>query len=290
VTTEKNQDDQLVEAFEANRDRLNVLARRILGSDAEAQDVVQEAWLRLSRSHGQGIASMGAWLTTVVARLCLDVLRRRSVRGELPLNDNFDETEDPREDPAGAMELADSIAVGLTIVLDKLPPLERVAFVLHDMFDVPFDEVARVVGRSSDAARQLASRGRRRVRGASPQAVADRERKKELVEAFLAAARNGDYCGLLRLLDPDVVVEADTTVVPRMKKPILGSEKAAKYFNGKAQAARVALVGTDIGAIVDDGRTFRIVLSFEIKAGRISRISATADAMVFRSAVALDSK
>ncbi len=288
--TNGHEQNDLAATFEANRERLTSLARRILGSDVDAQDAVQEAWLRLERSRDQEIASIGAWLTTVVARVCLDVLRRRSVRGELSLNDNLEEVEtieDSREDPSKAIELADSIAVGLAIVLDALPPLERVALVLHDVFELPFEEIARVVGRSTDAARQLASRGRRRIRGVNPDVVADRERKKEIVEAFLKAAQGGDYDALIKILDPDVVADSDETIARGPKRAMHGSRKVANFFQGKAQAARVALIGTDIGLVVDDGRKLRLVVRFNVTNGRISRISATADPAVFRTAVSL---
>src|SRR5215207_8784439 len=194
----------LAEQFEAHRDHLQRVAYRMLGSTGEADDVVQEAWLRLSRTEPAGIENLGGWLTTVVARVCLDTLRSRKSRREEPL----DGAPEPAEghaaanDPEREAELADNVGLAL---LEALAPAERVAFVLHDMFDLPFEEIAPIVGRSPTAARQLASRARRRVRGSAKTSEADVASHRKVVDAFLAAARSGDMAGLLAVLDPDVV-------------------------------------------------------------------------------------
>ena len=204
--------DLLAERFEANRTNLRAVAYRMLGSVSEADDAVQEAWLRLSRADASEIDNLGGWLTTVVARVCLDMLRSRTSRREEPLAPGLPEPiagDGDALDPEHAAVVADSVGLAMLVVLDTLPPAERVAFVLHDMFAVPFDQIAPIVGRSSDATRQLASRARRRVQGASADPVADRARQREVVEAFLAAARDGRFDALLALLDPDIVVRAD---------------------------------------------------------------------------------
>src|SRR5213079_2942567 len=202
--------DWLAERFEERRTHVRAVAYRMLGSLSEADDAVQEAWLRLSRSDTSGVENMGGWLTTVVARICLDMLRSRTSRREEPLEASVPEPITSREggiDPEQEALLADSVGLALLVVLDTLDPAERLAFVLHDMFAVPFEEIAPIVGRSPVAARQLASRARRRVRGAEPKP--DLKRQRAVVDAFLAAARGGDFEGLLELLDPDVVSRAD---------------------------------------------------------------------------------
>src|ERR687893_406052 len=199
--------------FEENRAYLRAVGYRMLGSLSEADDAVQEAWLRLSRSDTSGIENLGGWLTTVVGRVCLDMLRSRTARREDPLELRPTEPAGGDE-PEKEAELADSVGLALLVVLDALTPPERLAFVLHDLFEVPFDDVAAVLDRSPAAARQLASRARRRVQGAAPDATgpADAARRREVVRAFLAAARKGDFAGLLAVLDPDVVLRADAAV------------------------------------------------------------------------------
>src|SRR6266568_7142334 len=198
----------LAERFEAERRRLRGVAYRMLGSLGEAEDAVQEAWLRLGRADSGGIDNLEGWLTTVVARVCLDMLRSRKSRGEQPLDDQApDADRGHAPDPEEELLLADSVGLALLVVLDTLEPAERLAFVLHDMFDLSFDEIAPIVGRSTAAARQLASRARRRVRGAA--AVPDIARQREVVGAFLAAARGGDFEALVSVLDPDVVFRPD---------------------------------------------------------------------------------
>src|SRR5256885_3189803 len=207
--------DTLAERFEANRAHLRGVAYRMLGSLSDADDAVQEAWLRLSRADVSGVDNLGGWLTTVVARVCLDMLRARKARHEEPFDATAPEPAAPRgaaPDAEQEMLLADSVGLALLVVLETLAPAERLAFVLHDMFAVPFDEIAPIVGKSPDAARQLASRARRRVQGATMSDV-DLTRQREVVDAFLAASRGGDFDALLAVLDPDVVVRADSAAV-----------------------------------------------------------------------------
>jgi len=203
--------------FEANRTRLRAVAYRMLGSPSEANDAVQEAWLRLSRSGTSGVENLGGWLTTVVARVCLDMLRSRKSRREEPLGVRVPEPIVSREagiDPEHEALLADSVGLALLVVLETLSPAERLAFVLHDMFAMPFEEIAPIVGRSPSAARQLASRGRRRVQSENTVPDADLDTQREVVDAFLAASRDGDFEALLEVLDPDVVLRADLGSLP----------------------------------------------------------------------------
>ena len=206
----------LVERFEEQRTHLRAVAYRMLGSLSEADDAVQEAWLRLSRSDADEIENLGGWLTTVVARVSLNMLRSRTTRREEPLGVRIpDPIVDPADgtDPEHEALLADSVGLALLVVLETLSPAERLAFVLHDMFAVPFDEIAPIVGRSPEATRQMASRARRRVQGTDTVPDADVTRRREVVEAFLAASRSGDFAALLALLDPDVVARADEASV-----------------------------------------------------------------------------
>src|SRR5947207_1668953 len=207
-----NETDWLAERFEAHRGHLRAVAYRMLGSLAEADDAVQDVWLRLSRSGTENVENLGGWLTTIVARVCLNVLRSRQVRREESLDAHVPDPVISRADgvdPEHEALLADSVGLALYVVLDTLAPAERLAFVLHDMFDVPFDEIAPMVGRSPAAARQLASRARRRVRGAAPTPDPDLARQREVVDAFLAASRAGDFEALVAVLDPDVVFRVD---------------------------------------------------------------------------------
>src|SRR5512143_3501416 len=205
-----DQQSWLTERFEENRPRLRGVAYRMLGSLSEAEDAVQEAWLRLTRIDTATVENLGGWLTTVVSRVCLDMLRSRKSRREEPIGAPVTEPSAARDaDPEGEAVLADSVGVALLVVLDTLTPAERLAFVLHDLFGVPFDEIGSIVGRSPDAATQLASRARRRVRGSPAPSDAGRARQREVVEAFLRAARGGDMNGLLAVLDPDAVIRID---------------------------------------------------------------------------------
>ncbi|HKW60059.1 MAG TPA: sigma-70 family RNA polymerase sigma factor, partial [Candidatus Dormibacteraeota bacterium] len=206
----KDEATWLSERFEENRVRLTAIAVRMLGTRAEADDAVQEAWLRLSRADVGGIENLGGWLTTVVGRVCLDMLRSRKSRREESLGDRMVEA---GGDPERQAVLADSLGVALLVVLEALTPTERVAFVLHDMFAMPFDEIAPIIGRTPAATRQLASRARRRVQGRRPQSPTDFDRKREVVDAFLAASRGGDFGALLELLHPDAVARADAEAV-----------------------------------------------------------------------------
>jgi RNA polymerase sigma factor (sigma-70 family) len=273
--------DWLAERFQAHRAHLRAVAYRLLGSPSEADDAVQEAWLRLDRADPAGIHNLGGWLTTVVARVCLDLLRARSARREQPLGAHLpDPTVDARDgvDPEREALLADSIGPALLVVLDTLAPAERVAFVLHDLFAVPFDDIAPIVGRSATAARQLASRARRRVQGAAAVPEADLARQRVVVEAFLAAARGGDFEGLLAVLDPEVVVRADRAAARAgATREVRGAAAVADTFSGRARLARPALVDGAAGAVWAPGGRPRVVFGFTIRGGRIVAIDILAD-------------
>jgi RNA polymerase sigma-70 factor (ECF subfamily) len=267
----------LAEQFEANRGHLRAVAYRMLGSSAEVDDAVQETWLRLSRTDTAAVDNLGGWLTTVIARICLDMLRVRKSRREEPIGPHVPE---PVADNASEheSEMADSVGAALLVVLVTLAPAERLAFVLHDLFAVPFEEIAPIVGRTPAAARQLASRARRRVQGTPPAADADIVGQRRIVEAFLAASRNGDFEGLLAVLDPDVVVRADHAAQRLGSLPeIRGAAAVAQTFKGRAQAARPALVDGELGVAVIFGGRLRIVLHVTISGDRIAAIEATAD-------------
>jgi RNA polymerase sigma factor (sigma-70 family) len=268
----------LAERFEASRPHLRGVAYRMLGSLSEADDAIQEAWLRLSRSDTQDIGNLKGWLTTVVARICLDMLRSRKSRREEPMGRHVPEPAASPETTEQEALLADSVGLALLVVLQALAPAERIAFVLHDMFDVPFDEVAPIVGRSPAAARQLASRARRRVQGADQVPEADVTGQKKVVDAFLAASRGGDFEALLTLLDPEVVFRADLTAV-RMggTAEIRGAAAVAKSFQGRAQAARSALVDGAVGAVVAPNGRLMLVLRVTIANEKIAGIDAVAD-------------
>ena len=280
----------LAETFESHRSHLRAVAYRMLGSDSETDDALQEAWLRLSRADTSDVDNLGGWLTTVVARVCLDMLRSRRSRREEPLRSAPDVTagQDPATDPERQAVLADSIGPALLVVLDTLTPPERLAFVLHDMFAVPFDEIAPIVDRSPAAARQLASRARRRVHGADAALSADHGRRHEVVGAFVAAARDGDFDQLLTLLDPDVVLRADTTAVeaatanqaagaPSLSGVVRGASTVAKAFAGRARGAQRALIDGTPGAVWAPGGQPRAVFDFTIVNGTIVAIEVLAD-------------
>lgn len=266
------------ERFEAERGRLGAVAYRMLGSRAEAEDAVQEAWLRLQRA-GEGIDNPAGWLTTVVGRICLDMLRARGKRREDPIDG---EGEMQHADPAVRADeqaaLADSVGLALLVVLERLTPAERLAFVLHDMFDVPFEEIGRIVDRSPVAARQLASRARRRVQGLPETPSADYERRKGVVAAFLAASRDGDFSGLLAVLDPEVVFHADADAV-RLGSlaEINGAHAVATSFKGKATAAKLARIDGALGLAVILGGQLRVVVLMELEGDRIVEIESIAD-------------
>jgi len=272
----------LAERFEANRARLRGVAYRMLGSLNEADDAIQEAWLRLSRSDSQSggkeIDNLGGWLTTVVARICLDMLRSRKSRREEPMGPHVPEPAAGPEATEQEALLADSVGLALLVVLQTLTPAERIAFVLHDMFDVPFDDVAPIVGRTPAAARQLASRARRRVQGADKTPEGDITEQKQVVDAFLAASRSGDFEALLTLLDPDVVVRADPTAA-RMEGPteLRGAAAVARAYQGRARTARSALVDGKVGVVVAPNGRLMLVLRVTITNGKIAEIEVVAD-------------
>lgn len=271
----------LAERFEANRAHLRAVAYRMLGSRSEAEDAVQEAWLRLGRADTNEIKNLGGWLTTVVARICLDMLRTRKSRREEQLGPHVPEP--PADNENGEQEVADSIGAALLIVLDTLSPAERLAFVLHDMFAVPFEDIAPIVGRQPAAARQLASRARRRVQGASAKSdvempEADLSRQRVIVDAFLAASKNGDFEALLSVLDPEVVFRSDA-VAAKMggAAELRGAEAVANIFKGRAQAAQPAVVDGAMAIAVVFGGRLRLVLELRIVGDRIAGIQAVAD-------------
>lgn len=265
----------LAEQFEASRDHLRAVAYRMLGSRAEVDDAVQEAWLRVSRYDVSDVANLRGWLTTVVARICLDMLRARKSRRESPMGPHVPEpVDETREREA---EMVDSVGAALLVVLETLQPPERLAFVLHDMFAVPFEEIAPIVGRSVEASRQLASRARRRVQGA-PVPETDLSRRRGILEAFLKASREGDFKGLLAVLDPDVVFRADQAAVRLgTLAEVRGAERVAQLYKGRAQAARTALVDGEIGVAVILGGQLRVALRVAFKGDRIAGIEALAD-------------
>jgi len=271
----------LTEGFEANRTQLRAVAYRMLGSQSEADDAVQEAWLRLHRSDTTVIDNLGGWLTTVVARVCLDMLRSRRSRREEPI-DGMPEPADT-VDPEREAVLADSVGLALLVVLDTLAPAERLAFVLHDMFAVPFDEIAPILDRTPAATRQLASRARRRVQSTATVPDTDFARQRTVVEAFLTASRGGDFDALLTLLDPDIVVRADRVAVGfGATAEIRGADAVVSSFLRRARGARPALVNGAAGAAwVVDGRT-RVVFSFTVIDGRITAIDLLADPALLR--------
>jgi RNA polymerase sigma-70 factor, ECF subfamily len=274
----------LLERFEANRTRLEAVAYRLLGSASEADDAVQEAWLRLSRSDTSEVENLSGWLTTVVSRVCLDMLRSRQSRREEPLGLDGEFVPDAA-DPEGEAMLAESVGLAMVAVLQRLAPAERVAFVLHDVFGVSFDEIAGIVGRSPVAARQLASRGRRRVRGASEDGrAADVARQRDIVEAFFRASRAGDFQALLAVLDPDVALRGDEAAL-RMgakefwkgRKELRGAKAVAEQFAGAAQTAQLALIDGVPGATWAPGGKPRVVFGFTIRNGKVVEIELAAD-------------
>jgi RNA polymerase sigma-70 factor (ECF subfamily) len=267
----------LAEKFEGNRAHLRGVAYRMLGSLSEADDAVQETWLRLNQSDTSGVQNLGGWLTTVAAHVCLDMLRSRTSRREESMESQAAE---PMAQRAAAMDpeqetlLAESVGLAVLVVLDTLAPAERLAFVLHDMFDVPFDEIAGIVGRSPEAARQLASRARRQVRGAQTAVDADRESHRRIVESFITALRGGDFNALIAVLDPDLVVRADTgpSGAPR---EVRGAEQwARRAITSYRLGAQPALVLVDeaVGLVLAPRGKLSRALKFTIKDGKISQI------------------
>jgi RNA polymerase sigma factor (sigma-70 family) len=269
-------DDWLTERFEGERSRLRAVAYRMLGSAAEADDAVQEAWLRLNRTDADKVENLAAWLTTVVGRVCLNMLRSRDNRREEPLDEPAEaEVADPEQEAV----LADSVGLALLVVLDTLTPAERLAFVLHDMFAVPFDEIASMIDRSPAATRQLASRARRRVKGDAP--TPDLTRQRRMVDAYLAAARDGDFEALVRLLDPDVVLRADAAAIPTSAPVVLRGARnvatGARLSAERARLAQPALVDGSVGLVMARrGRLF-LVLAFTFDGDRISEVDVIAE-------------
>lgn len=278
--TERSLDEQ----FEAERRHLRGVAYRMLGSLSEADDAVQEAWLRLDRTGAAGIENLGGWLTTVTARICLDMLRTRKSRREDPLDIRVPDpivTRDDGSDPEQEAMLVDSVGLALLVVLETLDPAERLAFVLHDMFALPYDEIAPLVGRSTDAARQLASRARRRIQGTSPAVETNRAKQREVVDAFLAASRGGDFDALVAVLDPDVVLRVDSGAGgPFPSRIIRGAANvagSALMFSHQAPTARRALVNGSVGVFNAPDGTPTAVMAFTIAAGKVIEIDILAD-------------
>jgi RNA polymerase sigma factor (sigma-70 family) len=282
-----DEQDRLAERFEERRTRLRTVAFRMLGSLSEADDAVQETWLRLSRADASAIDNLDGWLTTVVARVCLNMLRAREARRERPLDPHVPEpivTSEDGVDPEFAAILADSVGLALLVVLDTLTPAERLAFVLHDMFAVPFDEIAPIIGRSSTATRQLASRARRRIQ-ATPVPDTDLNRQREAVDAFFAATRDGDFEALMAVLDPDVVRRADFGAAPAPAPPeVRGAEdvaNAAFAFARRQGPAKIvtrrALVNGAAGGVVFREGRLIAVMGFTVSDGKIVAIDILAD-------------
>lgn len=277
--------DVLAQRFETDRPHLEVVAYRMLGSRTEADDAVQEAWLRLAGHGADGVDNLRGWLTTVVARVCLDMLRTRTSRREEPLAPDEVDRAAAGPGPEGEAVLADSVGAALLVVLDTLAPAERLAFVLHDLFAVPFDEIADIIGRSPAAARQLASRGRRRVQGGQDEGggpegggADDQERRREVVAAFLAASRGGDFAALVALLDPDVVLRADAATVATGAEPeVRGAAAVAETFAGRARAARLALVDGTPGLVWYHQGSLRVVFAFAVDDGQVTGIELISD-------------
>jgi RNA polymerase sigma-70 factor (ECF subfamily) len=281
--------DWQTEEFERHRSHLNAVAYRMLGSSSEAEDAVQEAWLRLSRADTTDVANLGGWLTTVVARVCLDMLRSRRARREDYVGSWLPEPVVSIENgPENEAVLADSVGLALLVVLDTLTPAERLAFVLHDMFGMPFEEIAPIVDRSEAATRQLASRARRRVQGATPSTDPDLREQRRVVDAFLAASRAGDFDALLEVLDPDVVFRLDAGgVAPRARPPVEGAEAVAAQILERgtpfARFARPAIVNGNAGVIVAPGTKPFAVVSFSVAGGHIVEIDVIADPAKLRA-------
>jgi RNA polymerase sigma factor (sigma-70 family) len=276
--------DWLAERFEAQRTHLRAVAYRILGSPADAEDAVQEAWLRLSRSESSQVENLGGWLTTVVARVSLNMLQSRKTRREDPAGSHLPEEIAASTDGAGPEHqavLADSVGLALLVVLDTLTPPERLAFVLHDMFAMPFEEIAPIVERTPAATRQLASRARRRVQGADTNPDTDLTRRRAVVRAFLAASRNGDLGALLAMLDPDVVLRADPAAVRTgAEAETRGAQAVAATFSGRAKAAKLALIDGLAGLVWASGGRPRVVFSFTLAGGKITAIDLLGDPAV----------
>jgi len=278
--------DWLAQAFEENRPHLQAVAYRLLGSLSEADDAVQEAWLRLSRSDMSEVSNLGGWLTTVVARISLNMLRARKVRHEEPLEAAELEPgmrEPEVTDPEQEALLTDSVGLALLVVLERLTPAERLAFVLHDIFALPFDEIAPIVEREVAATRQLASRARRQIRGEAKEASADLAARREVVDAFLAASREGSFDALLALLDPDIVYRADwASGKSRVVRGATAVVRQSRAFLRLARFAQPVLVNSTVGVVVAPRGRLRYVASIRITGGKIVQIHVMADPAVLR--------
>ena len=281
-----SQTDSLAAQFENNRNHLRAVAYRMLGSLSEADDAVQETWLKLSRSDASSVENLGGWLTTVVARVCLDMLRARTSRREESLEEHTVAPVEPAVrsrglDPEQETLLAESVGLALLVVLDTLAPAERISFVLHDLFAVSFDEIANIVGRSPAAVRQLASRARRRIQGADTASCTDLAGQRKVVDAFLTALRAGDFQALVAVLDPNVVITADAAAQPvEAKREIRGAENWAKGAIAAARGARAAqpaLIDGAVGLVIaPQGRLFR-ALRFTLAEGKIAAVEVIGD-------------
>ncbi len=273
-------EEWLAARFEENRPKLRAIAFRMLGSLPEAEDAVQEAWLRLSRTETSGVENFGGWLTTVVSRICLDMLRTRKSRREefdAALTERVAGDEDG-SDPEREAVVADSVGLAVLVVLEMLSPAERVAFVLHEMFAMPFEQIAPIVGRTPAAARQLASRARRRVRGVSNVSPLEVARRRKIVDAFLTASRDGDFAALIALLDPNIVLRADSTAVKfGAETDVRGAESVAKQFAGRARAAQPAMVDGTPGLVWAQNGKARVAFAFTFANGKIAAIELFAE-------------
>jgi RNA polymerase sigma-70 factor (ECF subfamily) len=270
----------MTQPFEEHRAHLRAVAYRMLGSFSEADDAVQEAWLRMNRTDVGDVHNLRGWLTTVVARICLDTLRARSAHPEQPLDETVsDHVARDVVDPEQEAELADSIGVALLVILQTLSPAERLAFVLHDMFDLPFAEIAPIVGRSENTAAQLAARARRRVRGKTPEPAGDFVRQRQLVEAFLAAARDGDFDALLAVLDGNVVLRVDAAAAgaPTTIRGARDVAANAQMFSANARFAEPAVVDGAVGIVVAPKGKLALVLRFTVVGDKVTEIDIAAD-------------
>jgi len=283
---DEREQERLAARFEGYRGQLRAVGYRMLGSLSEAEDAVQEAWLRLNRSDTAEVANLGGWLTTVTARICLDILRSRTSRREEPLGVHVPDpvvSGPAGVDPEQEVLLADAVGLALLVVLDTLAPAERLAFVLHDLFAVPFEEIAPIVDRTPAAARQLASRARRRVRGAAPDPDPDLGRQREAVDAFLSASRAGDFDALVAVLDPDVVLRADLGAGPvpvGVSLELRGAHKVAGQalmFAASGRHGRAVLVNGVAGVLNAPGGVPVSLLAFTVRGGRITRLDILAD-------------
>jgi RNA polymerase sigma-70 factor (ECF subfamily) len=279
-----HEDEWLSERFEEHRPRLRAVAYRMLGSPGEADDAVQDAWLRVRRADTGEVDNLAGWLTTVVARVCLNTLRSRAARREDPLGVRIPDpvlSRDDPGDPEHAALLADSVALAMLVVLETLTPAERLAFVLHDMFAVPFDEIAPMIERSPAAARQAASRARRRVRGQAPVPDPDPARQRAVVDAFFAASRNGDFDALLAVLDPDVVLRSDGgTARPRLNLVLRGRTDVAGQALASSRLSpfvRPALINGAAGVVVAAGGRTLFLMAFTVSGGKVAAIDVIAD-------------